>query len=71
MIALYNSGGDRASALAELREVRDYLLKDVPVDAEILALLESTIFKLESMSDADYAALDVFPDFLPEETDGG
>ena len=66
LMALYNSGGTRTSLIAELTEVREYLDAE---DGEILALIDSATAKLKAMTDAEFAALELFPDYMPEDAD--
>ena len=66
LMALYNSGGTRASLIAELTEVREYLDAE---DGDILDLIDSAAAKLKAMTDAEFAALELFPDFAPEDAD--
>ena len=66
LMALYNGGGTRAGLIAELKKMRGYLGDE---DAELKELTDSATRKLETMSDEDYATLDLFPDFDPEDTD--
>ena len=69
LMALYNSGGTRAAMIAELREVRGYLDSG---DTDILELIDSALAKLTAMTDADFEALELFPDYLAEDdTDAG
>ena len=44
--------------------MRGYLGAD---EAELLALTDSALQKLDALTDADYAALDLFPDFDRED----
>ena len=67
LIALYNSGGARASVLAELKEIRTYMNREEPLETAMIGLIDSTVAKLERMSDEDFIALDLFPDFVSEE----
>ena len=67
LMALYNSGGTRTSLIAELKEVRGYLDAE---DRDILELIDSASGKLRAMTDAEFDALDLFPDFIPEDADG-
>ena len=46
--------------------MRGYLATD---ETELRDLTDSSIGKLRQMSDADYEALDLFPDFDKEDTD--
>jgi len=67
LMALYNSAGTRAGLIAELTEMRSYLSDE---DAELRRLTDSALSKLEAMTDEEFAALDLIPDFFPEEPDG-
>ena len=40
-------------------------------ETELLALTDSTISRLERMSDEAFETLDLFPDFDEEDTDAG
>ena len=60
LMALYNTG-DRSGTIAELRTMRGYLETD---ETELLELTDSVLEKLESMTDEDFAALDLVPDFI-------
>ena len=66
LMALYNGSGTRTGLLAELTQMRSYLGDG---DGNLRALTDSAIGKLEAMSDADYAALDLVPDFEAEGED--
>ena len=60
LIALYNLNDTRSGAIYELEVMRESL---GPEDADLLALTDSAITKLKSMSDEDFAGLDLIPDF--------
>lgn len=60
LMSIYNASGTRGGLLRELREMRGYLAAD---EAELRALTDSAIEKLEAISDKDYAGLDLFPEF--------
>ncbi len=60
LMSIYNSTGTREGLIRELRGMRGYLADD---EAELLALTDSAIGKLEGISDAQYAELDLFPEF--------
>ena len=64
LMALYNSTGTRTGLITALREMREYL---GPEDADLRMLTDSAIEKLEAMTEEDYAALDLVPDFDEEE----
>ena len=56
----------RKELIAALTEMRGYLDAD---EAERRELTDSAIGKLEAMTNADYAALDLTPDFDAEDED--
>ena len=60
LIALYNLNDTRSGAIFELEAMRESLGLE---DADLLALTDSAISKLKSMSDDDFAGLDLTPDF--------
>jgi hypothetical protein len=66
LMALYNGSGTRIGLISELKKMRGYLGDG---DAELKELTDSATRKLEAMSDEDYAALDLIPDFDPEDED--
>ena len=59
LMCIYNTG-TREGLIAELTQMRGYLGAE---EAELLALTDSALGKLRAMSDEEYAALDLFPDF--------
>ena len=67
LISLYTDG-TRAGTIRALKEMRGYLDTG---ETELLALTDSTISKLEQMTDEAFEKLDVFPDFDEEDTDAG
>jgi hypothetical protein len=68
LMALYNGSGSgtRAGLIAELTQMRGYLGDE---DGDLRELTDSAIDKLEAMTDAEYAALDLTPDFDAEDED--
>ena len=64
LMALYNGSGTRAGLIEELKRMRGYLGDE---DAELKDLTDSATGKLEAMSDEEYAALDLTPDFGAED----
>ena len=60
LMSIYNASGTREGLLRELQEMRGYLAAD---EAELRALTDSAIEKLEAISDEEYAGLDLFPEF--------
>ena len=63
LVAFYNRG-DREATMRALHEMRGYLDAG---EKELRALTDSANGKLESMSDADFDALDLTPDFDTED----
>ena len=66
LMALYNGSGTRAGLITELKQMRGYLGDG---DGDLRELTDSAISKLEAMTDDDYAALDLTPDFDAEDED--
>ena len=66
LMSLYNASGTRTGLIAELTEIRGYLTDE---DSELQALTDSSLEKLNAMTDAEYAALDLIPDFGAEGED--
>ena len=63
LMSLYNAG-DRSGTMQALTKMRSYLAPD---EKELMELTDSTVSALQKMSDEEYEALDLFPDF--EETE--
>lgn len=59
LMCIYNTG-TREGLIAELAQMRGYLSAE---ETELLTLTDSVLGKLRGMSDAEYAELDLFPDF--------
>ncbi|WOC31652.1 MULTISPECIES: transposon-transfer assisting family protein [Caproicibacterium] len=59
LMCIYNTG-TREGLIAELTQMRSYLGAE---ETELLALTDSVLGKLQGMSDAEYAGLDLFPDY--------
>lgn len=66
LMSLYNSTGTRKGLIASLVEMRGYLDAD---ENELMELTDSAVAKLRAMSDEDYEALVLFPDFDEEDMD--
>ena len=62
LMSLYNTG-TRIGLIKSLEEMRGYLATD---ETELLSLTDSALEKLAGMSDADYGALDLIPDFMED-----
>ena len=61
LMSIYNADGTRERLIWELSTMRCYLGEDS--EAELLALTDSAIRKLRGITDAEYAGLDLTPDF--------
>lgn len=59
LMCIYDTG-TREGLMEQLRQMRGYLEADQP---ELREMTDSALEKLEKMSDAEYAALDLTPDF--------
>lgn len=59
LMSLYNTG-TRQGLIDALAEMRGYLAAD---ETELRELTDSAISKLNRMTDAEYDALDLIPDF--------
>ena len=62
-MAIYNTG-TRKGLLDELIHMQQYLSSE---EVDLKNLTTSAIQKLQEMSDDDYEALDLVPDFDPED----
>ena len=62
LMCIYNTG-TREGLIAELTQMRGYLGSE---ETGLLALTDSALVKLRNMSGAEYAELDLFPDFDDE-----
>ena len=63
LLCIYNTG-TRGNAIAALTDMRSYLAPD---EDELRSLTDSTLAKLGRMTDAEFDALDLFPDFETED----
>jgi hypothetical protein len=59
-MSIYDDAGTRQGLIEGLTEMRGHLTSG---EMELLSLTDSALQKLSTSSDADYAALDLFPDF--------
>ena len=60
LMALYNTGS-RERLIESLTEMRSYLTWS---EVELRDLTDSTLDKLNGMSDAEFDALELYPDFI-------
>lgn len=65
LMSIYNTNGTRAGLIAELREMQGYLSEE---EADLAELTDSAVKKLSAMTDAEFEALDLTPDFIPEDS---
>ena len=63
LMAIYNTG-TRRGLLEELTEMQSYISAE---EDDLSKLTASAIRKLQEMSDDDYAALDLVPEFISDE----
>ena len=61
LICLYNDEGTRAGLIEAIRDIQDYITED---EAELRAITESVLDKLEAMTDEAFADLDLTPDIF-------
>ena len=64
MLCIYNRAGTRTGLIASLEDMRGYLEPD---EDELRELTDSALGKLRRMTDADFEAVDLYPDFDPED----
>ena len=60
LMSIYNAAGTREGLIAALTEMQGYLDAE---EAELRELTDSALAKLCDITDAEYAALNLFPDF--------
>ena len=66
LMALFNSAGTRQGLISELEQMRGQLTAE---DADLKKLTDASLDKLRDMTDAEFATLDLFPDFSEEDED--
>ena len=59
LMCIYNTGS-RTGLIDSLRATRGYL---APEETELRELTDSALGKLQTMSDAEFAQLELYPDF--------
>ena len=66
LMCIYDTGSRTGllEALATMKEVLE------PEETELREMTDSVIGKLSAMTDAEYAELELFPDFDKEDADG-
>ena len=64
LVCIYSGSGTRQGTITALEDMCRYLEAD---EDELRTLTDSALDKLRCMDDEQYAALDLIPDFDPEE----
>lgn len=59
LMCIYNTGS-RTGLIDSLTEMREHLEQD---EVELSALTDSTLEKLQQMTDAEFEVLELYPDF--------
>lgn len=59
LMCIYNTG-TRQGLMDALKEMREYLEPD---ETELTVITDSALEKLSAMTDADFAVLELYPDF--------
>lgn len=65
LMCIYDTG-TRTGLIEALTTMREQLEED---ETELMQMTDSALKKLNAMSDADYEALELFPDFDEEDID--
>lgn len=60
LMCIYSAEGKRTELMEKLTEMKRHLEND---EAELLTLTASTLAKLAELSDAEFEALELIPDF--------
>ena len=60
LMCIYSAEGKRTELMEKLTEMKRHLEND---EAELLTLTDSTLTKLAELSDAEFEALELIPDF--------
>ena len=60
LMCIYSAEGKRTELMEKLTEMKRHLESD---EVELLTLTDSTLAKLAGLSDAEFEALELIPDF--------
>lgn len=60
LMCIYSAEGKRTELMEKLTEMKRHLESD---ETELLTLTDSTLAKLAELSDAEFEALELIPDF--------
>ena len=59
-MCIYSAGSSRTGLMQKLTEMKKYLERD---EVQLLALTESTLAKLGTLTDEEFGQLELYPDF--------
>lgn len=60
LMCIYSAGSSRTGLMQKLTEMKKYLESD---EVQLLALTESTLVKLGTLTDEEFGKLELYPDF--------
>lgn len=60
LMCIYSAGSSRTGLMQKLTEMKKYLESD---EVQLLALTESTLAKLRTLTDEEFGQLELYPDF--------
>ena len=60
LMCIYSAGSSRTDLMQKLTEMKKYLERE---EVQLLSLTESTLTKLETMTDEEFGRLELYPDF--------
>jgi hypothetical protein len=60
LMCIYSAGSSRIGLMQKLTEMKKYLERD---EVQLLALTESTLAKLGTLTDEEFGQLELYPDF--------
>jgi hypothetical protein len=60
LMCIYSAGSSRTGLMQKLTEMKKYLEHD---EVQLLALTESTLAKLGTLTDEEFGQLELYPDF--------
>ena len=60
LMCIYSAGSSRVGLMQKLTEMKRYLESD---EMQLLALTESTLAKLATLTEEEFGRMELFPDF--------
>ena len=60
LMCIYSAGSSRTGLMQKLTEMKKHLERD---EVQLLALTESTLAKLGTLTDEEFRQLELYPDF--------